>query len=84
MIAPVKILIVLPNVLKKNDMHLSIKCFIKICLIMPTQNHPTLYSRWLVTSDCVEELDLEDNLIGDLGGKEILEALQERDEGIFV
>lgn len=32
-------------------------------------------------SDCVEELDLEDNWIGDLAGREILEALEHRKEG---
>ncbi len=37
--------------------------------------------RWMVMSDCLEELDLDDNLIGDLGAKEILEALEERSEG---
>ena len=32
-------------------------------------------------SDCIEELDLEDNCIGDLAGREILEALEHRKEG---
>lgn len=34
-------------------------------------------------SECFEELDLDDNLIGDLGGKEILEGLEYRKEGLF-
>jgi Ran GTPase-activating protein (RanGAP) involved in mRNA processing and transport len=37
--------------------------------------------RLLMHSDCVEELDLEDNWIGDLAGREILEALEHRKEG---
>ena len=32
-------------------------------------------------SDCLEELDLEDNLIGDSAGRELLEALEHRKEG---
>ena len=32
-------------------------------------------------SDCIEELDLEDNWIGDMAGREILEALEHRKEG---
>ena len=32
-------------------------------------------------SKCLEEVDLEDNLIGDLGGREIMEALEDRKEG---
>lgn len=31
-------------------------------------------------SDCFEELDLEKNLIGDMAGKDILEALEHRKE----
>ncbi|XP_022098744.1 uncharacterized protein LOC110983635 isoform X2 [Acanthaster planci] len=31
-------------------------------------------------SSCLQELDIEDNLIGDLGGREILEALNNRKE----
>ena len=39
-------------------------------------------SRRLIThSECLQELDLDDNLIGDLGGREILEALMDRKEG---
>lgn len=34
----------------------------------------------LMHSECFEELDLDDNLIGDLGGKEILEGLEYRKE----
>ena len=37
--------------------------------------------RLITHSDCLEELDLEDNLVGDLGGYEILQALKDRDEG---
>lgn len=37
--------------------------------------------RKLIThSECLQELDLDDNLIGDLGGREILEALMDRKE----
>ena len=32
-------------------------------------------------SDCLKEIDLEHNLIGDLGGRELLEALMDRKEG---
>ena len=38
--------------------------------------------RLLTHSECLEELDLEDNLIGDLGGREIMEALLDRKEGL--
>lgn len=31
----------------------------------------------------MQELDLDDNLIGDLGGREILEALMDRKEGYW-
>lgn len=34
----------------------------------------------IMFSECFEELDLDDNLIGDLGGKEIQEALEYRKE----
>ncbi|XP_028402095.1 uncharacterized protein LOC114525069 isoform X2 [Dendronephthya gigantea] len=37
--------------------------------------------RKLIThSDCLKEIDLEHNLIGDLGGRELLEALMDRKE----
>ncbi|KAH3807947.1 hypothetical protein DPMN_136295 [Dreissena polymorpha] len=39
-----------------------------------------LFKKLLMHSDCVEELDLEDNWIGDLAGREILEALEHRKE----
>ena len=32
-------------------------------------------------SECLEELDLEDNLIGDSAGRELLDALEHRKEG---
>ena len=32
-------------------------------------------------SDVLEELDLEDNVIGDSAGRELLEALEHRKEG---
>ena len=38
--------------------------------------------RLLAYSRCLVELDLEDNLIGDLGGREILRALLQRKEGV--
>ena len=34
----------------------------------------------IMYSDCFDELDLEDNLIGDLAAREILEALEFRKE----
>lgn len=40
-----------------------------------------IFFRLLMHSDCIEELDLEDNWIGDLAGREILEALEHRKEG---
>ena len=33
---------------------------------------------------CLQELDLEDNLIGDLGGRDLLDALKEREEGMKI
>nr|XP_006819146.1 PREDICTED: uncharacterized protein LOC100369968 [Saccoglossus kowalevskii] len=39
-----------------------------------------LFKELIMHSDCLKELDLDDNLIGDLGGKEILEGLQQRKE----
>ena len=38
--------------------------------------------RLIMHSDCLEELDLEDNLIGDSAGRELLEALEHRKEGM--
>lgn len=35
----------------------------------------------IVNSDSFAEIDLEDNLIGDLAGRELLEALEKRAEG---
>ena len=36
----------------------------------------------LVTySECLLELDLDDNLIGNLGGRELLTALEQREQG---
>lgn len=46
-------------------------------------NHVVLYCRLLMYSECFEELDLDDNLIGDLGGKEIQEGLEYRKEGFY-
>ena len=37
--------------------------------------------RLITHSQALQELDLDDNLIGDLGGREILEALMDRKEG---
>jgi len=37
--------------------------------------------RLITHSEGLQELDLDDNLIGDLGGREILEALMDRKEG---
>ncbi|XP_045200585.2 uncharacterized protein LOC123554471 isoform X1 [Mercenaria mercenaria] len=39
-----------------------------------------LFKKLLMHSDCIEELDLEDNWIGDLAGREVLEALEHRKE----
>ncbi|KAL3847689.1 hypothetical protein ACJMK2_018649 [Sinanodonta woodiana] len=39
-----------------------------------------IFKKLLMYSDCFEELDLEDNLIGDLAGREIIEALEYRKE----
>ena len=39
------------------------------------------FFRLLAHSKCLEELDLEDNLIGDLGGQELLNGLSIRKEG---
>ena len=35
-------------------------------------------------SEDLKEIDIEDNLIGELGGREMLEALRCRKEGYFV
>lgn len=40
-----------------------------------------LIQRWLATAADLLELDIDDNLIGDMGGREILNGLQERKEG---
>ena len=37
-----------------------------------------LLSKWIVNSDSLKELSMENNLIGDLGGREILDALNNR------
>ena len=37
-------------------------------------------SRLVENSSCLQELDLDDNLIGDLGGREIMEGLRARKE----
>lgn len=39
-----------------------------------------LVKRWLATAADLLELDIDDNLIGDMGGREILNGLQERKE----
>ncbi|XP_064615594.1 uncharacterized protein LOC135479631 [Liolophura sinensis] len=39
-----------------------------------------LISSLIMNSDCFAEIDLEDNLIGDLAGRELLEALEKRAE----
>ena len=41
----------------------------------------TLFFRLITHSDCLKEIDVEQNLIGDLGGRELLEALMDRKEG---
>ena len=41
----------------------------------------SLFCRLIANSECLEELDLEDNLIGDLGGREVMDALIDRKEG---
>ena len=40
-----------------------------------------LIQRWLATAADLLELDIDDNLIGDMGGREILNGLEERKEG---
>lgn len=40
-----------------------------------------LFFRLITHSDCLKEIDVEQNLIGDLGGRELLEALMDRKEG---
>lgn len=40
-----------------------------------------LICRLITHSESLQELDLDDNAIGDLGGREILEALMDRKEG---
>ena len=37
--------------------------------------------RWLLSSTLIEEINLDGNLIGDGGARELLEALQGRKEG---
>lgn len=39
-----------------------------------------LFRKLITHSTCLEELDLEDNLIGDLGGRELVEGLLDRKE----
>jgi len=39
-----------------------------------------LVKRWIATAADLLELDIDDNLIGDMGGREILHGLQERSE----
>ena len=39
-----------------------------------------LLRKLMTHSDCLKEIDLEHNLIGDLGGRELLEALMDRKE----
>ena len=41
----------------------------------------SLFCRLIANSECLEELDLEDNLIGGLGGREVMDALIDRKEG---
>ena len=38
--------------------------------------------RWIAASDCLLEIDLEDNLIGDVAAAELIEGLLERSEGL--
>ena len=40
-----------------------------------------LACRWILSSIVMEEVKLDGNLIGDGGGREILQAMQERKEG---
>ncbi|XP_046852118.1 uncharacterized protein LOC124445436 isoform X2 [Xenia sp. Carnegie-2017] len=39
-----------------------------------------LFRKLITHSDCLKEIDVEQNLIGDLGGRELLEALMDRKE----
>lgn len=40
--------------------------------------------RWLENAENVRELNIDDNLIGEMGGREILHGLQSRKEGNVV
>ena len=40
-----------------------------------------LVRRWMLSSIVMEEVNLDGNLIGDGGGREILQAMRERKEG---
>ena len=40
-----------------------------------------IFCRLLANSECFEELDIEDNLIGDMAGRELLEGLLDRKDG---
>ncbi|XP_074657903.1 uncharacterized protein LOC141910910 [Tubulanus polymorphus] len=39
-----------------------------------------LFRQWITFSDCLQEIDLDKNLIGNLGGREILEGIKTRKE----
>lgn len=54
-----------------------------MCQIILILGFVYIHSIRLIThSDCLKEIDLEHNLIGDLGGRELLEALMDRKEGM--
>ena len=46
-----------------------------------THTHTHTSCRWLLSGPHIEEINLEGNLIGDGGAREVLEALQGRKEG---
>lgn len=56
-----------------------------LCLPNPDKFHAALITlivlRWLATAANLQELNIDDNLIGDMGGREILHGLQTRKEG---
>ena len=40
-----------------------------------------LFRNLIMNSECLQEIDLDDNLIGDMGGRELYEGLEARKEG---
>ena len=55
-------------------------CMLHACTII-RYHTVALACRWILSSIVMEEVKLDGNLIGDGGGREILQAMQERKEG---